>query len=255
LRFQTAAFPGDATLEAAVTHALVERVGAGEVPETFRIVAMPPTVSFGRLDSHAEGFPEAVRAVRERGFAPVHRLAGGRAAAYHEGTLVFAWVVGGEDPTRGTHERFGLLGDVVVEALRELGLDAQVGELPGEYCPGTYSVRIGPVKVAGLAQRVTKAASSTEGMIVVSGGDRVRDVLAPVYAALGVAWDPMTAGDCGGPSLEAVAGALRDRLARDHELDPHPQLDPETLALARRYAVRHDARDARPPKRLLSREP
>jgi lipoate-protein ligase A len=216
------------------------------------MVAMPPTVSFGRLDSHAAGFGEAVRAASERGFAPVHRQAGGRAAAYHEGTLVFAWVVGGEDPPRGTHERFGLLGGLVVEALRGLGLDAHVAELPGEYCPGTYSIRVGAAKVSGLAQRITKAASSTEGMIVVSGGDRVRDVLVPVYGALGLDWDPATAGDCGGPGVRDVAAAVTARLARDHDLDVHPELDAETLALARRYAGRHDATNARPPERLLS---
>jgi hypothetical protein len=32
------------------------------------------------------------------------------------------------------------------------------------------------------------------GVIVVEGGDRVRDVLIPVYDALGLAWDPATVG-------------------------------------------------------------
>jgi lipoate-protein ligase A len=252
LRLLTAAFPGDATLEAAVTHALLERVGAGELPELLRIVPMPPTVNFGRLDAHAAGFPDAVRAASEHGFAPVHRLAGGRAAAYHEGVLTFAWVVAGEDPQAGTHARFAWLAELVAGALRDLGLDASVGDLPGEYCPGTYSVRVGGVKVSGLAQRVTKAASATEGMVVVTGGDRVRDVLVDVNAALGVAWDPSTAGDLGGPSVTEVADAIVGRLRLERDLDAVDSLDAETLALARSFAPRHDASDGVPPKRLLA---
>jgi octanoyl-[GcvH]:protein N-octanoyltransferase len=252
LRLLTAAFPDDANLEAGVSHALLDRVGAGELPETFRLALTPATLSFGRLDTHAPGFPDAVRAAQAHGFAPVHRLGGGRAAVFHEGTLAFGWAVADDEPRTGTHMRFARLAGLVGEALVSLGLPAEVGELPGEYCPGDYSLHVGPVKVVGIAQRVTKSASYTEGMIVVNGGDRVRDVLVPVYAALGLDWDPSTAGDCGGPSLDDVAHAVTDRLARDHDLDPHDELDEETLALATRYAERHDASDGRPPKRLLA---
>jgi octanoyl-[GcvH]:protein N-octanoyltransferase len=236
LRLLTAAFLDDATLEAGVSHALLDRVGAGELPESFRLALTPATLSFGRLDSHQPGFPDAVRAAEQHGFAPVHRLGGGRAAVFHEGTLAFGWAVADEEPRTGTHERFARLAALIAEALGSLGLDAQVGELPGEYCPGDYSVHVGPVKVVGIAQRITKSASYTEGVI-------------------GLDWDPSTAGDLGGPSLEDVQRAVTERLARDHDVDRHDALDEETLALARRYAVRHDARDAEPPKRLLAPNP
>jgi lipoate-protein ligase A len=252
LRLLTQAFPRDAALEAAVSHAVLDRVGAGELPECFRLARTPATLSFGRLDTHTPGFPEAVRAAQAQGFAPVHRLGGGRAAVFHEGTLAFGWAVADADPRAGTHVRFARLAGLVAEALRALGLAAEVGELPGEYCPGDYSLHVGPVKVVGIAQRVTKAAAYTEGVIVVTGGERVRDVLVPVYAALGLDWDPATAGDCGGPGLQDVEEAMIARLAREHDLEPWAELDPATLALARRYAVRHDASDARPPKRLLA---
>jgi hypothetical protein len=108
------------------------------------------------------------------------------------------------------------------------------------------------VKVVGIAQRITKAASYTEGVLVVTGGDRVRDVLVPVYDALGLEWDPSTAGDLGGPGLADVERAMVDRLRLEHELDVHPELDGETLALARELAPRHDASDGKPPRRLLA---
>jgi lipoate-protein ligase A len=236
----------DAPLEAAISHALLDRVGAGELPETLRIAATPAMVSFGRLDTHAAGFADAVRAAQAHGFAAVHRLAGGRAAAFHPQTLVFAWVTAEPEPQAGTHVRFARLAGLVADAL-----DLQVGAIEGEYCPGDYSLHAGGVKVGGISQRVTKSASATEGMVVVEGGQRIRDVLVAVNAALGVDWDPATAGDLAGASLEDARDAFLARVARDRPLEP-AELDPDTLALARRYATRHDAGDGRPPKRLLS---
>ncbi len=249
MRLLTGGLLEDAPLEAAVSHALLDRVGAGELPETFRIAPTPAMVSFGRLDTHAAGFPDAVRAASAHGFAPVHRLAGGRAAAFHPQTLVFAWVAADPEPRAGTHARFARLAGLVADAL-----GVRVGALAGEYCPGDYSLQAGGVKVGGLSQRVTRSASSTEGMVVLDGGERIRDVLVAVNAALGVAWEPATAGDLGGPALEDARAALVARLGREWELQD-AELDPETLALARGYAARHDASDGRPPRRLLTPAP
>ena len=236
----------DAPLEAAVSHALLDRVGAGELPETLRVTPTPAMVSFGRLDTHAAGFADAVRAAQAHGFAAVHRLAGGRAAAFHPQTLVFAWIAADPEPQAGTHVRFARLAGLVADAL-----DLQVGTIEGEYCPGDYSLHAGGVKVGGISQRVAKSASATEGMLVVEGGERIREVLVAVNAALGVDWDPATAGDLAGVSLEDARDAFVARVARDRPLEP-AELDTDTLALARRYATRHDASDGRPPKRLLS---
>jgi len=246
VRLLTGGLLDDAPLEAAISHALLDRVGAGELPATLRIAPTPSMVSFGRLDTHADGFPDAVRAAQAHGFAPVHRLAGGRAAAFHPQTLVFAWVAPDPQPRAGTHVRFTRLAGLVADAL---GL--RVGALAGEYCPGDYSLHAGAVKVGGVSQRVARSASSTEGMVVVAGGGRIRDVLVAVNAALGVTWDPGTAGDLGGPTLDEARAAVLARVEREWECE-HAELDPETLELARRYAVRHDARDGRPPRRLLS---
>jgi lipoate-protein ligase A len=248
LQLLTGPLLDDAALEAAVSHALLDRVGAGELPETFRIAPTPAMVSFGRLDALMPGFPDAVRAAQAHGFAPVHRLAGGRAAAFHEATLVFAWIAPDPEPRSGTHARFARLAALVAGALAP---DVGVGVLDGEYCPGDYSLHAGGVKVGGLSQRVTRSASTTEGMLVVRDGERIRDVLRAVNAALGIAWDPATAGDLADADPGAVRDALVGRLARDHDLD-HADLDEATLALARAYASRHDAGDGRPPKRLLA---
>ena len=60
----------------------------------------------------------------------------------------------------GTRERFERLGGVIVRALRGLGVDARVGEVEGEYCPGAWSVNArGQIKLAGIGQRMIAGAA------------------------------------------------------------------------------------------------
>jgi octanoyl-[GcvH]:protein N-octanoyltransferase len=104
------------------------------------------------------------------------------------------------------------------DAFRSLQVDARVGEIPGEYCPGKYSVNVGGVvKVMGVGQRLVKGAAHIGGVIVVDDGYRVRDVLVPVYRALGIDWDPRTAGALAdrsaGTDNEEVARAVLNKLA------------------------------------------
>ena len=80
---------------------------------------------------------------------------------------------------------------------RALGVDARVGEIAGEYCPGRYSVNArGAVKLAGIGQRVVGGGSHTGVVLVVEGEERINEVLAPVYAALGLDWAPRRRGRC-----------------------------------------------------------
>src|SRR3712207_7304772 len=58
------------------------------------------------------------------------------------------------DARSGTAARFTAMAELVRAALARLGVPAQVGELPGEYCPGAWSLHAGGVKLAGIAQRV-----------------------------------------------------------------------------------------------------
>jgi octanoyl-[GcvH]:protein N-octanoyltransferase len=238
-----ASFPDDPALDTAVSRALLERVAAGDLPETLRLAHPGPMVAFGKQDAVAEAYPEAVRAARDAGFEAVLRLAGGRAAVFHEGTVALAHAVPDPDPRPGIHERFRASADLVTGALRRLGVDARVGEVPGEYCPGGYSVNAGGrTKLAGLGQRLIRGGVHVGGVIVAGGADRVRDALVPVYAALGLEWEPATAGSVAEESpdtgTEEVLAALREEYGRRYEL-VEAELDAETLALARRLEPEH----------------
>jgi lipoate-protein ligase A len=150
------------------------------------------------------------------------------------------------DPKPGIHERFEATATLIARALREVGVDARVGEVPREYCPGRWSVNAaGARKLAGTGQRVVAGGSHTGAVIVVDGAERVRSVLEPVYAALGLDWDPRTVGAVedelgasAAPLWDAVRDALLAEYARRFELVPG-ELDDETLALAHRLAGEH----------------
>jgi lipoate-protein ligase A len=205
-------------LDVAVSHAVLDAVAAGEIGSVFRLHAAHPVLAFGMADRIQPGYPAAVRIAAAHGFAPVERLAGGRAAVFHEKTLAFSWAIKEDDPRKGITERFVLVSEMMRDAFRSLKVDARVGEIPGEYCPGQYSVNVGGVvKVMGVGQRLIRRAAHVGGVIVVDDGHRVRDVLVPVYRALGIDWDPRTAGALAdrsaGTGSEEVARAVLSKLA------------------------------------------
>jgi lipoate-protein ligase A len=222
---------------------LLERVAAGELEPTFRLHRPARELAFSKHDRATAGFPAAVEAARSAGFEPVVRLAGGRAAAFHEGALAIAWAVPAVQPATETHQRFERLASLLVAALGRLGVDARIGEVPGEYCPGDWSVNArGRAKLAGIGQRLIAGGAHSGAVVVVRGSELLRSALVPVYRALELEWDPATAGsvedEVAGVSLEAVEAAILAELAARHEL-VEAELDPRTLALAAERARRH----------------
>ena len=158
--------PGDAVTNAAVSHAMLRRISDGLEPETLRLYRPERIVAFGPMDRVTPGYRDAVSAARDRGFAAIERLSGGRAAVFHEQTLAFAWSVRDPDPRLRIRERFGEVASLLVAAFASLGVDARVGEVPGEYCPGEHSVNArGRTKLAGLGQRVVAHAAHLGGVV------------------------------------------------------------------------------------------
>jgi octanoyl-[GcvH]:protein N-octanoyltransferase len=237
----------DPVLDVAVAPALLGAVAAGRRGPLLRFYRPLPTVAFGRRDSFLPGFPEAVAGARRHGFTPVIRAAGGRAAAYHEGCLVIDEITPDADAMSAIHERFAAGAESQARALRELGVDARIGEVPGEYCPGEFSVNArGQVKLVGAAQRIIRGAWLFATVIVVDGSGPVRAVLEEVYGALGLAWDPATAGavadEVPGVTVQQVDEALVAEYARRFRLVP-AQLSDAELAAGRAQQARHRVDD------------
>lgn len=194
---------------------LLRAAASGGLPPTLRLYRPSPTVAFGQRDARLPGFGAATDAARRHGFEPLIRKAGGRAAAYHSGCLIVDHIEPHDDAIAGSRARFGLLGEVLAAALREVGVDAAVGEIPGEYCPGEFSVHgSGSVqlKLVGTAQRVISGAWLFSSVVVVENSAPIRAVLEDTYAALGLEWDPATAGAADdlvpGLTVDEVADAV-----------------------------------------------
>ena len=231
---------------AAVSRAILQRVASGELPPTVRLHRTPRILAFGRHDAASPGFADAVRAARATGFEPIVRLAGGRAAVYHEGTIAMSRAIPDQRPAARTHTRFEELADLIARALRRLGVDARVGEVPGEYCPGAWSVNArGRSKLVGIGQRIIAGGAHLGVVIVVRDGDLVREALVPVYDALGLEWDPATAGsvedELGGGELATVEEAILRELAETGHQLVEASVDAETLAVAERLVDAHRA--------------
>jgi octanoyl-[GcvH]:protein N-octanoyltransferase len=230
-------------MDTAVSRAILERVSSGVDPETLRIHRPGPVVAFGPRDRVAPGFAKAVEAARRQGLESVLRLAGGRAAVFHEDTIAFSWVIPDPEPRQGITARFEEISSIMAAAFRRLGVDARVGEVPGEYCPGAHSVNArGKTKLMGVGQRLVQHAAHVGGVVVVDGADRIRDALLPVYDALGLAWDPATVGSLadedGSIAWEAAAEAILGRFAERCDLEEE-RLPDEAIARAHELVPHH----------------
>ena len=207
-----ASFAGRADLGTGISAALMRRVARGELEPTVRLHRTGPILAFGRLDKLRPGYARAVEIAREHGYEPIERLAGGRAAVFHEGSISFSRATreaGRQRRHEGSLRRRWRRRSPT--ALRSLGADARVGEVPGEYCPGEFSVNArGAVKLAGIGQRV------------ITGGAHVG----------GVSWSAAPAGSatCSSPSTRrsrldwdpATTGSLAAEIGEDDATIPRP---------------------------------
>jgi lipoate-protein ligase A len=217
-------FPARPAYDTAVSRALLVAVGQGRSPAALRLYDPGDTVAFSLLDRVQPGFDAAVAEARARGFEAMLRLAGGRAAVFTRQTLGFAWCIPDADPRAAIGARFEEIATAVAEALRGLGVDARVGAVPGEYCPGDYSVNArGQTKLMGVGQRIVKGAAHVGGVIVLGASERIRDVLVPVYERMRFAWDPASVGsiedEIGSVPRDAVIEALLAELAKRHDVE------------------------------------
>ena len=177
-----------------------------------------PTAAFSRRDTLASGYPEATRVARRLGFHPIVRPVGGRLVAYHEGALLVDVLARHPSPADEIHQRFREFGQAVASALRSLGVDARLGAVANEYCPGPFSVNVGGrAKLAGTAQRITRGSFLLSALVIVRDPEPIRSVLCGVYPLIGHHWNPDTLAcvseQVGSITLVQVRAALLDALA------------------------------------------
>lgn len=232
-------------------NAVFDQVAAGERPATISIAPSTRHVGVTRRDTRRRGFEEAVRAAGDEGYPVLVRGAGGGATAAGAGTFGFSVIRPAAEDARDVHERYDEAAALALAAFERLGVRAEVGEVREEFCPGDHSIRLGGyedgMKLAGIAQRLTRRATSVGGIVLVSGEGDLARVLARVYGALDLPFRPESVGSLSRAGAEvsteeAISAfaeeAVRSYGARQKALDEH------TLELARSTGERFLARPA-----------
>jgi octanoyl-[GcvH]:protein N-octanoyltransferase len=186
-------------------------------------------------ETRLPGFDEAVRLTEEAGFPVLIRNSGGGAIAANEGSISFSLTLPVEDLRHGLYERYTEGASLIVAALGKLGVEAEAGEVEGEFCPGAYSVRMGGysgTKVAGLAQRVTRRAARMEALVLVTKTAELRGVLERFYGALKLPFRAGCVADLPGASVPEAIKVFAERLRESYGAR-EVKLDEETLLRAR----------------------
>lgn len=198
--------------------AILEEVAAGSRDPTALLWTSSRYIGATYPETRLPGFGEAARLAEEAGFPVLVRNSGGGAVAANEGSISFSLTFPVEDLRRGLYDRYTEGVELVVAALDRLGVAAEAGEVEGEFCPGAYSIRSGGysgIKIAGLAQRVTRQAARVEAIILVTHTAELRAGLELFYGALELPFRPESVVDLPGTdvqrTVEALANTVRER--------------------------------------------
>ncbi len=219
------------------------QVADGRRPATVSITPSTRHVGVTRRDTFRPGFSGAVRAAEGMGYPVLVRSAGGGATAADAGTFGFSIIrpAGEAEGRRGIRDRYDEAAALVLGAFSRLGVrDAEVGEVREEFCPGDHSIRVGDheggMKVVGIAQRVTRRATSVGGIVLVEGEEELARVLERVYGAMRLPFRPRSVGSLRRAGCEAGMGEVLEAFALEVERRygaVRVRLDRPTLELAR----------------------
>ena len=183
--------------------------GAGSL----RIYRPNPTAAFAPRDTTMATYAQAAEAMRRRGFTPVERRPGGQLAVYDARAVVIDLVAPHEEPRQDVIERFRFFSSAIAEALRTFSIDARVGQVEGEYCPGDYSVNAeGRIKLVGVAQRVVRKAYHLGAVISLETSGPAREAVAEAYRLYGFPFTPESFGSIADLVGEVSFTALRAAL-------------------------------------------
>ncbi|MEV6415209.1 lipoate--protein ligase [Kribbella sp. NPDC051718] len=244
MRLFSGALPsGDEAMELAVAHAMVRQASTGDLSEALRIYRpTAPVVVFGRRDTRLPGFDAALRSARKAGFEPLVRAVGGRPVAYTPEALVIDHVKHEPLAPDGLESRFQHFGNLYAEILRDSGIDARVGAVPGEYCPGAHSVNArGVVKLVGTGQRVVRNAWLFSALVVLGGDAQLRPLLTDIYRHLDLPFDATSVGSLSSELPDLDPDAFEQRVTAAYGVQGPAPLDAATLEVAATLSADHRA--------------
>jgi octanoyl-[GcvH]:protein N-octanoyltransferase len=220
---------------------IFDQIASGTRPATVSITPSTRHVGVTRRDTFRPGFADAVGAAGGLGYPVLVRSSGGGATAADRGTFGFSIIrpVDETESGRGIRDRYDEAASFVLAAFSRLGVTAEVGEVRDEFCPGDHSIRIGDrengMKVVGIAQRITRRATSVGGIVLVEGEHELAHVLGRIYGAMHLPFRPESVGSLHRAGYEAGTPNVIEAFAAEAErtygvvLTP---VDEKTLASA-----------------------
>lgn len=160
-----------------------------------RFVRPRPTAAFSPQDTTHPDYKSVQIQTLANGFVPVERGTGGRLAIFDENALVISILAPHPNPREHVIERYQMLAGAIVGALATLRIDARVGELRDEYCPGRFSINAGGcLKLAGIAQRISRQSLQIDTILSISRSVCAYDALVEAYSGLRLPFNPNTYG-------------------------------------------------------------
>lgn len=154
-----------------------------------------PTAAFSPQDTTHPDYERIKDIARARGFSPIERGTGGRLTMFDEHALAITLIWPHPEPYQHTMKRYDIFSGVIATALMKLGIDARVGELPNEYCPGKFSINAeGRIKLVGIAQRMNRRCFQIGAIIAVERSEKACSAIAEAYQAMGLPFDPASYG-------------------------------------------------------------
>jgi octanoyl-[GcvH]:protein N-octanoyltransferase len=216
--------------------AVLEEVAAGTRGPTALLWTSSPYVGATRPETRMPGFARAAQGAETAGFPVLIRNSGGGAVAANEGSISFSLTSPVEDLRHGLYERYDDGAELIVAAMERVGIRAEAGEVEGEFCPGAFSVRAGGplgIKIAGLAQRVTRRAARLEALVLVEKTAELVPTLRNFYGTLGLPFRAESVGDLAGTNVPAVIEALSETIRARYPGAEGTELDEGTFERAR----------------------
>lgn len=172
-----------------------------------------PTAAFSPQDTTHPDYERIKHEARASGFEPIERGTGGRLTMFDEHALAITIISPHADPHQHTIKRYEIFAGAIAVALLKLGIDARIGELPNEYCPGKFSINAeGRVKLVGIAQRMNRRCIQMGAIIAVERSDKACAAIADSYQAMDLAFDSATYGAISEFQTRVAYSQVRDSL-------------------------------------------
>ncbi|AMB99212.1 hypothetical protein AWM75_03965 [Aerococcus urinaehominis] len=139
----------------AVADALMKALNSGQADFDLALHFWPtdPTVYLGMMDARLPYLADGLQLIRQTGYQPTIRSAGGLAVVSDPGILNFTLIVKPAKDRLLIDQAYQVMTQVLDQVFAPYGFKVISQEVPQSYCPGSFDLSLAGKKIAGQAQR------------------------------------------------------------------------------------------------------